>query len=507
MEPFILLTTKKGNRYIYDRENNKTLLSHPLLFYFLGMDRKGTDIGLWIENLEDDPVKIEGFDSFSMNDIQYYYKKFLFLKSNRFFEPADRRNLLGARLTARHVRWQLANIKQITFEITEKCNLKCDYCGYGKFYCGYDRRENKELSIEAAKTLLTYLQEFWESPLNTSHHRNIYISFYGGEPLLNMPFIEEIVRFTKGLKASHNRFTFSMTTNALLLKKHMDFLASNDFRLLISLDGNKNNNSYRVHSDGSAAYELILENILALQTRYPAYFETNANFNAVFHNKNSVSEIFHHFKNKFDKIPRITELNTQGIREDQKKEFWKTYANVNQDLYRSADYSLLEKEMFIKLPIIQGLGFFLDRYSGYSFRSYNELIEPGARSERVPTGTCTPFSKKIFVTSNGKILPCERVGHHFALGKADERNVQLDCEKIARTYNQYYEKLMKMCSRCYNQDGCTRCLFHMDINQREIKCSGFMNYLSFSEYFSSFLSYLEDKPEIYSRWMREVIIA
>jgi uncharacterized protein len=507
LESFILITTKKGNRYIFDREKKKTLLSHPLIYYFLKLERDGRDIDGWIKNQEVDPVEIENYGCFFKKDIQYYYKKYLFLKSSHFFKPVENRNSLGARLTAESIQWQLANIKQITLEITDLCNLKCEYCGFGKFYSGYDKRENKNLDSGVVKNLLTYLQTFWNSPINTSHHRNIYISFYGGEPLLNMPFIKEIVSFIKDMKTSHNRFIFSMTTNALLMKKHMDFLVKNDFRLLISLDGNEKNNCYRVLPNGGAAYTQIMENIRALHTSYPVFFKTNVNFNAVFHNQNSVSEIYDHFKKEFNKIPRISELNIQGIKDDKKEEFWNTYTNVSQDLYRSENYSFLEKEMFIKLPNIQGLGFFLDQYSGFTFRSYNELMWPEQKSERVPTGTCTPFSKKIFLTVNGKIFPCERVGHQFALGRVDEKTVDLNCEEIAQKYNRYYDKLSKMCSSCYNQEGCTRCLFHMDIEDQKIRCNGFMNYDSFSNYVSSFLSYLEDKPETYSRWMKEVIVA
>jgi len=319
LEPFILITTKKKNRYVFDRIKKKALLVHPLLFYILQLDSEGRDIKLWITNLGDSRVEIENTGTFSPKQVQYYYKKYLLLKSNGFFKNPDNGNILGARLKPEHVQKQLANIGQITFEVTDSCNLKCEYCGYGKFYEGHDKRENKNLSPEIAKNLLIYLQNFWNSTANTSHHKNIYISFYGGEPLLNMPFIKEVVNFVKEMKVSHNRFIFSMTTNALLLKKHMKFLAANDFRLLISLDGNRKNNAYRILPNGKPAYDLIIQNIQALYKQYPDFFKTNVNFNAVFHNQNTVSEIYAFFKKKFDKIPRIGELNTQGIREDKKE--------------------------------------------------------------------------------------------------------------------------------------------------------------------------------------------
>ncbi len=37
----------------------------------------------------------------------------------------------------------LANTPQITFEVTDLCNLNCVYCGYGKLYADNDDSLNK----------------------------------------------------------------------------------------------------------------------------------------------------------------------------------------------------------------------------------------------------------------------------------------------------------------------------------------------------------------------------
>ena len=85
------------------------------------------------------------------------------------------------------VRRCLSNSPQLTFEITDACNLKCEYCGYGKFYSDYDERKSTRLSPLGAKVLLDYLGSLWGSELNVSHNQNVYISFYGGKPLMNVP--------------------------------------------------------------------------------------------------------------------------------------------------------------------------------------------------------------------------------------------------------------------------------------------------------------------------------
>lgn len=256
-------------------------------------------------------------------------------------------------ITADDVRYQLANLRQLTFEVTDACNLSCKYCAYGEFYNDYDKRDSSKMSLSAAKKLIDYLAVQWNSAFNMSAKRNVYISFYGGEPLLNMPFIESIVEYIGKLNCRFRDFTFSMTTNALLLERYMDFLVTNRFMLLISLDGDDYNTSYRVSKGDKPAYADIIRNIDALRNKYPAYFEQNVNFNAVLHNRNSVSEIYHFFKVRYK-----------------------------------------------------------------------------------------------FVTVNGKILPSERIGQQFALGKVTaSMGVELDLEAIADKYNAYFAKLENQCSK------------------------------------------------------------
>jgi hypothetical protein len=50
------------------------------------------------------------------------------------------------------IEYQLANLRQLTFEITDACNLKCKYCAYGEFYNDYDKREDKKLPVKPETT-------------------------------------------------------------------------------------------------------------------------------------------------------------------------------------------------------------------------------------------------------------------------------------------------------------------------------------------------------------------
>lgn len=404
----------------------------------------------------------------------------------------------------------LANLPQLVFEVTDACNLRCKYCAYGEFYEDYDCRENKMLSTEKAIRLIDYLAKYWSSNLNVSADKKITISFYGGEPLLNFTFIEAIVKHIKNnIHCPHRRFSFSMTTNAMLLHRYMDFLQENCFHLLISLDGNKENDGYRMDKVGHSSFERVVANVDILQKKYPDYFLRYVNFNAVLHNKNSVESIYRFFKEKYDKIPRISELNNVGIRKDKLEEFNRTYKNSQESLRQAEHYEEIERDMFMNTGNYQSLTLYLHQYSGFVYRDYTDLLFDKREAEnirRIPTGTCLPFSKKMFVTVNNKILPCERIGHQFALGKIGETEIELNPEWIANKYNDYYARMEAQCSRCKNQKACIQCLFNLKDVESAIVCFGYMTDKDFRNYVNRQMYFLERNPEMYKKIMEDVIV-
>ena len=88
------------------------------------------------------------------------------------------------RISKNEIKYNLLNIKQITFEVTDACNLECKYCSYGDLYYGYEKRETKYMTFEQIKTLLDYMVNIWSSSNTDSARQKTYISFYGGEPFM-----------------------------------------------------------------------------------------------------------------------------------------------------------------------------------------------------------------------------------------------------------------------------------------------------------------------------------
>jgi uncharacterized protein len=412
-------------------------------------------------------------------------------------------------MSGKDVKGFLANSPQITFEVTDACNLRCEYCGYGKFYGNYDKRENNTLPIAHAKSFIDYLSELWKSEYNQSVQSKICVSFYGGEPLLNMPFIQTLVEYIEKIDTKQRQFSFNMTTNGMLLNRYMDYLVEKDIRLLISLDGAASHNSYRIDAHGNNSFSRVFTNINLLKEKYPLYFERNVGFNAVLHNRNTVSDIYSFFNSTFSKIASISALNTTGIKESMHKEFMSTYQNVEESLLKAENYTEVERQMFTKSPTYQTAILFLQDNSEYSFRNYNELLygREAMREGLPPTGTCWPFTKKIFLTVNGKILPCERIGQTHVLGSVNQNGVQFDFDKIADYYNHRLNKLRPKCIGCYRKDSCKQCILCLDsIEDENPLCHGFMNKKEFEAYKNAQLSFFRNHPEDYARIMNEVVV-
>jgi len=444
--------------------------------------------------------------SFAVKDsTNYYERKARFLLEKLENKKNIEQNLSG-RLTSETIENTLANTRQVTFELTEQCNLKCKYCGYGELYNDYLPRQNKDLPFEYVKHLIEYLNAYWTSSKYTSVNRTIAIGFYGGEPLLKVDLIKQIIQLLKTKCTDSISFTFHMTTNGMLLDQYMDFLVENNIQLLISLDGDEHNNSYRVDKFGKNHFHSILSNIVLLQERFPEYFKKKVNIASVLHNRNSVSEIYNFFQNQFDKKARISEVNPMGIKHKKKEQFNVMYKKGIESLNQAEDYNKIKEELFIKEPDTNTLLHYFHAYSGNYFKNFESFFIDKKTVKWVPTGTCLPFSKKIFLTVGGKILPCERIGHQYIIGHVGENGVNIDFNEIANKYNLYYDNLLSQCSNCYRLKNCLQCIFHVEDIENKPVCNGYFDEEKFKEYLSNNISFLSKNPELYNKIMTEVVL-
>ena len=283
----LIHSTVNNNYYIYDDRSRLSLLIHP-------------EIKKVYEQFRDvDP---------------YYLKKYAYLKKKGFFTETVVPQF--KKVSEIDVLDSIIQTTQIVFEVTDSCNLNCVYCGYGKMFQVTDKREYNNLHIENAIKLLKYVFNLKAK----SCKNKLMIGFYGGEPLLNMNFIQQIIDVVSQLNTNKILdIEYSMTTNATLIYKHLDFLVANKIYLTISLDGDKNNHAYRIFGKGEKnSFDTVIRNIDLIQEKYVKYFNKYVNFISVLHDRNSVKNIYEFIYSRYNKIPAIIELNMADCKPDKK---------------------------------------------------------------------------------------------------------------------------------------------------------------------------------------------
>lgn len=404
-------------------------------------------------------------------------------------------------ITAKDVEYHLANLGQITIEVTEKCNLNCHYCTYGNLYSTV-QREGIDIKFDLIRNILAYLVEKMNSNLNVSAGNPFYISFYGGEPLVRFNTIRKTVDVVNELTFLNNNVTFSMTTNGFFLDEYMDYLKENNFRLLISLDGDRAGNRLRVDHNGNPQFNKIYRNIKLLQSKYPEYFKNNVNFNAVLNKYNSVESITDFIESNFNKLPQISGISSQGLKPEKVSEFFNIYSSSLKSFADAGNVMNIKEKYFIHHPVVKNSFIFLRSVCRNSFKDYNTLLVEG-NTRRIPTGTCLPFFKRMFISANGIVLPCENVSHKNSFGCVDEKGVHIDTGKIAEKYNGAFKQLASQCKQCHGKEVCPHCIFQME---EAFKCSDMITKTYLEKKFSQAMTLIEDNPELYVRMMKEVCV-
>ena len=414
---------------------------------------------------------------------------------------------LSFHLSPADIELALGTLPQLVFEVTDACNLKCEYCVFGELYSGFDERLSRNLSFENAKAVIDYLVVFWEKQTLTTVKPPLSIGFFGGEPLMNFPLIEQVVSYIKSLGLSRE-ISYSITSNCLLLDRCMDFLAENDFYLLCSLDGDKQADAYRVRHDGTPSFDKVYKNLKLLQEKHPSYFESDrVGFNTVLHNLNNIQDVVAFFKKEFNKTPMISEVNYAGVRDDQKMRYEKIFRDLRQDLCQNDNKAELAKDLDLEDPEQSSLMFYLKNNTGNVFRSYNDLLSENTTGRRTLTGTCLPFSRKMFVKVDGKILQCERIHHNFVAGMVRNGEVTLDLNEICDTFNGYLDNIRPHCARCAGSRICSKCFFNIkDIETTHAKCDEFLTPADRRDYENNLLRYLYEHPELYRKFVCETVL-
>ena len=146
-------------------------------------------------------------------------------------------------------------VKALCLNVAHDCNLKCKYCFASE---GDYKGARALMSPEVGKKSIDFVIK------NSGTRRNIEVDLFGGEPLMNLDSVKEIIEYGKEQGKLHNKnIRFTITTNATLLNdENMDYIDRNMGNVVLSIDGRKEvNDNIRVRYDGSGSFEQIMPKI------------------------------------------------------------------------------------------------------------------------------------------------------------------------------------------------------------------------------------------------------
>jgi uncharacterized protein len=154
-----------------------------------------------------------------------------------------------------------AYVKALCLNIAHDCNLRCEYCFASK---GEYKGKRSLMSAEVGKAAIDYVIK------SSGPRKNIEVDLFGGEPLMNMGVVREIVDYGREMGQKKGKeIRFTITTNALLLDDSIiDYLDKNMSNIVLSIDGRKEiNDAVRVRVDGTGTYDSILPRIKKMVSR------------------------------------------------------------------------------------------------------------------------------------------------------------------------------------------------------------------------------------------------
>ena len=275
--------------------------------------------------------------------------------------------------------WQEGIAKNVTFIVTEDCQLSCKYC----YLVG--KNKARKMDFEVARAAADYLLR--ERALFNS--KSIVFDFIGGEPLIEIELIDRICDYLKlrMFELDHpwfDSYRFSFSTNGLLYGKSkvQRFIAKNRSHLSIgiSVDGTKRkHDSQRVFPNGRGSYDRVVRNIPLWLRQFP--------------NASTKATVSH------DDLPFIKEsvahLFGLGIKNV-------AINVVFEDVWQEGDEALFEDQLMQLADYIIDNGLYHDRVCTFFTKGIGEPVDPDNDNNWCGAG------RMLSVDGDGNFYPCNR---------------------------------------------------------------------------------------------------
>ena len=325
--------------------------------------------------------------------------------------------------------------RRIQMLMAQGCNLGCRYC-----YAWRNGSNQLETLMpwEVAKQSIDYLVK------RSEERRELQITFFGGEPLLNLPIIRRTVEYCRQLEeVSEKRFVFELITNGTLLSREVaSWLVAERFQLMVSLDGEKDMHNFnRPAMDGSDLYEVILDNAKHVNEAY-----ARAGLPAPKIRANLTTKYLEQYKTgRFLASQGFTVIGVGAIEplpHGDSSPSSLTETQMDQ-LHEEAMTGMLESLR----TVIRGQA--LDLFARRQLKKWMSVPTPQA----LKGITCGIGRNTQVIDNKGNIYPCHRYEGMRAYIIGDVFN-GLDYQKTVAYYRKVNQNATNRCHSCWIRDYC-----------------------------------------------------
>jgi uncharacterized protein len=328
--------------------------------------------------------------------------------------------------------WLEIPVKALCLNIAHTCNMRCTYC--------FAEQGNFGLR-EALMSAATGRQALDFLIARSQGIKHLEVDFFGGEPLLNLDMMKEMVRYGREKEISAGKkFNFTLTTNALLLdSKVMDWVIENDISVILSLDGREEvNDRHRILADGQGSYGKIVPHIKEMVARNPVSYYVRGTFTR--NNLDFSNDLKHLIELGFDAISLEPAVGQNDL------------AIKQEDLPR-----VLEEYERLTLLLLD----YYKKGNRIQFFHYDLNLQQGPCIAKRCSG-CGAGCEYLVVTPGGDIYPCHQfIGEDgFYMGNVSDGKIDRKIVDRFR-HNRLKDKECRFCwARYFCGGGCHAAALH-----------------------------------------------
>lgn len=356
----------------------------------------------------------------------------------------------------------------LILNVTERCNLRCKYCTYSGTYYYERHHSTKDMPWEVAKKAIDYFHS------HTQSSERVYISFFGGEPLLNFQLIRRSVEYTRKF-ANWPPIVFHVDTNGTTLTDEIiTFLIENDVILQVSIDGpSEAHDRHRVFGNGAGTFHLVLKSLKKIREMDGDYYESRVSLAATLAPPYNLLETYRFFSS--DDLVAKNNLNVNFV-DTYDTNFFGMFDDLVRESHLSEHLAVLRKR-YLELTVCSNTGpahqFLKGLFERPLVRIHRRGLSP-LGEHCPPNGICVPGVRRLFVDVTGRFYPCEKVGQAFSIGHVD---TGIEIPKVRSLLDRYICGSVEDCAGCWAVRLCGICLAQtrkskdLDFDRKRENCS------------------------------------